>query len=77
MRLAIAQIAMVLGALSAFGGAVMFVIGLFRATVGANEGGAMQARAGIMLLVVAAVVFGVGLLLRPRRSMTPPNQTRA
>jgi len=66
-RLAIAQIMIFLGGLGAAAGAVMLIIGLLRATVGASEGGAMQAGGGIVLLVVALPVLGVGLGLRPRR----------
>ena len=71
VRTAIAQLFMFLGGLGAFVGAAMFIIGLLRATIGANEGGAMQAGAGIVILVVALPVLGVGLLLRPRRCPAP------
>ena len=73
LRLAIAQILIFVGGLGAVVGAIMFIAGLLRATIGANEGGAMQAGGGIVLLVVALPVLGVGLGLRPRRDAAPPH----
>ena len=74
VRLAIAQLMILLGGLGAVAGAAMFIIGVFRATVGANEGGAMQAGGGVAILVVTLPILGVGLLVRPRRGATPPGQ---
>ena len=76
VRLAIATIAIFLGGLGTAAGTAMFIIGLIRATIGANEGGAMQAGGGMVLLIVALPVLAVGLLLR-RRGTAPPNQPGA
>jgi hypothetical protein len=77
VRLAIAQLVMLLGGLGSIAGAAMIIIGWIRASIDGNEGGAMQAAGGIVLLVPALVILGVGLLLRPRRGTGPPSDPRA
>ncbi len=74
LRVGIAALGIVFGGLGALAGVAILVLGILSTPTATTEGPGITIVMGLLVLVVALPLFGIGWLLRPRRHSTvqPP-----